>query len=53
MMSVHTEAASKLSVAKQQYQALLKQSQNPHTDPVLKSLKMAISKLEKQVKGPE
>ena len=47
-MSDRTEAASKLTVAKQRYQELLKQSQNPHADPVLKSLQMAIAKLEKQ-----
>ena len=40
----------KLATAKARYNELLKQSQNPHADPVLKSLQMAISKLEKQAK---
>ncbi len=50
-MQAMTEVESKLAVVKQRYQELLKQSQNPHADPILKSLQMAISKLEKQARS--
>lgn len=49
-MPAMSEVQDKLATAKARYNELLKQSQNPHADPVLKSLKMAIAKLEKQAK---
>ena len=49
-MPAAQEVETKLAAVKQRYQALLKQSQNPHADPVLKSLQMAIQKLEKQAR---
>ena len=47
-MPATSTVQDKLATAKARYNELLKQSQNPHADPVLKSLQMAISKLEKQ-----
>ncbi|MGK7910289.1 MAG: hypothetical protein AB4050_02235 [Synechococcus sp.] len=47
-MPATSKVQDKLATAKARYNQLLKQSQNPHADPVLKSLQMAISKLEKQ-----
>ena len=41
----------KLAQAKARYQQLRANSQNPHTDPVLKSLEMAIARLEKQLQS--
>ena len=41
----------KLAQAKVRYQQLRADSQNPHTDPVLKSLEMAIARLEKQLQS--
>lgn len=42
-----------LEAAKLKYQELLAQSQNPHTDPILKSLQMAIASLEQTVSSSE
>ncbi|WP_017325605.1 hypothetical protein [Synechococcus sp. PCC 7336] len=50
-MVTTSELQDKIAIAKARYRDLLKQSQNPHADPVLKSLEMAIAKLEKQAKS--
>ena len=39
----------KLAQAKARYRQLRANSQNPHTNPVLKSLEMAIARLERQL----
>ena len=49
-MTTTSDVQDKLATAKARYNELLKQSQNPHADPVLKSLQIAIAKLEKQAK---
>ena len=43
----------KLAQAKARYQQLRADSQNPHTDPVLKSLEMAIAQLERQLQSTQ
>lgn len=43
----------KLAQAKTRYRQLRSDSQNPHTDPVLKSLEMAIARLEKQLQSKQ
>jgi hypothetical protein len=45
--STHSSAVEKLNQAKAQYERLHQASQNPHADPLLKSLQLAISRLEK------
>lgn len=42
------ELQTQLTEAKQRHRQLRDASQNPHADPVLKSLQLAIAKLEKQ-----
>ena len=41
----------KLAQNKARYQKLLAESQNSHPDPILKSLQLAIAKLEKQLQA--
>ena len=46
-----SDLREKLTEIKARYEKLLAESQNPHADPILKSLQLAIAKLEKQLKG--
>ena len=41
----------KFETAKARYQQLRADSQNPHADPLLKSLQLAIARLEKQLEA--
>lgn len=43
-----TDLHKQLAEAKTRYQRLLEKSQNPHADPLLQSLKMAIARLEQK-----
>ncbi|MEM9536579.1 MAG: hypothetical protein AAF268_03490 [Cyanobacteria bacterium P01_A01_bin.3] len=48
-----SDLQQQLEAAKIKYQELLAQSQNPHVDPILKSLQVAIASLEKKVSPSE
>lgn len=41
----------KFETAKARYERLRAESQNPHADPLLKSLQLAIARLEKQMEA--